>query len=242
MNTDPDYDNHSCNRCKAANLSSWTTIYTGDHKVQEVICKACRNDDTLREWDQDHRLHSHATLEAALKTYRWRNDPPNKFVDLRWTAINEASNRVHDYVKANFEPSVWFGHGGHPFTKTEDKWGSPTCGFGTAVCEPMAKVIRASKASWMVSKETDRASRLFSVLPRLHDYTLKTWCTAGRCLIELENPKARITLITAENEDAMRMGIQGIDATEMQAIGLLDWAEKAWTEGAITLVDKVPTP
>lgn len=93
----------------------------------------------------------------------------------------------------------------------------------------MAKIVRASKNSWMVSGD---------VIDDSGTFTVRTWCTAGRCLIEIESTTARITLITAEDEDALRMGVQGIDATEYDAIDLLNRAEMAWRSGVLTLTDK----
>jgi hypothetical protein len=62
-----------------------------------------------------------------------------------------------------------------------------------------------------------------------------TYCCAGRCVIQLDAPDARLTLITAEDETEPRMGVQGIDATVDQAQGLLIAATEAWREGRVTL-------
>lgn len=62
-----------------------------------------------------------------------------------------------------------------------------------------------------------------------------TYCLAGRCVIQLDAPDARLTLITAEDETEPRMGVQGIDATVDQAQGLLIAATEAWSEGRVTL-------
>ena len=65
--------------------------------------------------------------------------------------------------------------------------------------------------------------------------TLTTYCLAGRCMVQIESDAARLTLITAEDEAEAHMGVQGIDATEGQAIDLLNAAQRAWCDGAVTM-------
>ena len=219
--------NPKCDRCGTPNLHVYGAPVTDKGEVIEVYCDPCKDIETLATWDQDHRLHSRDTMTATLKTYR----TDKTGVDPRWFEIADASARIHDHVKAHFEPSVWFGHAGGPFTTTPVEYGGRSCGFGKG--QAMAKVVRASKNSWMVSGD---------VVETAGTYTVKTWCTAGRCLIEIESAVARITLITAEDEDTMRMGVQGIDATEAEAMDLLNRAEMAWLAGAFTLTDKKDTP
>ncbi len=62
---------------------------------------------------------------------------------------------------------------------------------------------------------------------------VRTWCCAGRCLIQFDRANASITLITADDEkpwfrematvapDMGPMGIQGIDAEHIHALVML---------------------
>lgn len=59
------------------------------------------------------------------------------------------------------------------------------------------------------------------------------YAMAGRAMVTLDAKKCSITVITAEDEDRPRMGIQGIDATELQAIELLDSVMDAWVLGEV---------
>lgn len=200
-------------------------VKTGD--VKEVICKMCRDNETLTDWSKDHRLHSSATLEAAMRCYEGRKPRPGETVDSRWMEIHSASNRVHDHVKENFEPSVWFGHAGQPFTKTPDKDGfGHTAGLGTG--RAMMPLVYKSNHSHLTSGKIVEGNTT---------YVVNTWCTAGRALIEVESAKARITLITEDGSTLLRMGVQGIDATEAEAIELLGRAESAWIAGAFNLTE-----
>ena len=54
-------------------------------------------------------------------------------------------------------------------------------------------------------------------------------------MIQIERADARITLITAEDEDGCRMGVQGITVTGQQAIELLAVATNAWRGGTVTM-------
>lgn len=213
-----------CDRCEAPSLSHYRAKLNAQGDVLEVYCDHCGELEDLQIWDKDHRLHSYVTLTAVLKTHTAK--PGADKPDHRWFEISQASQRVHAHVKEYFEPSVWFGHAGGPFVKTPTEYGGVSCGFGTG--KAMAKVVRASTCAWMTSGD---------IIETAGKYTVKTWCTAGRCLVEIESDDARITLITAEDEDAMRMGVQGIDATEAQALDLLNRAEMAWRGGGYTLMD-----
>ena len=217
-----------CDRCKTPHIERWTAICdakTGD--VKEVICSVCKDNQTLADWSKDHRLYSSATMTAALNTYEGRRGRPGETVDSRWFEINSASNRVQHHVKEHFEPSVWFGHAGQPFTKTPDKDGfGYTAGMGKG--RAMMPLVYKSKHSHLTSGK---------IVEGELTYVVNTWCTAGRALIEVESDKARITLITEDGSKLLRMGIQGIDATEAEAIELLGRAETAWLAGAFDLTE-----
>jgi hypothetical protein len=65
---------------------------------------------------------------------------------------------------------------------------------------------------------------------------MTTYCLAGRCMIQLDRGDTRLTLITAEDEDEPRMGIQGIDATRAEALAMLSVVTKAWVAaGGLTM-------
>lgn len=122
-----DIHDPKCDRCGKLHIERWTAIcdsQTGD--VKEVICSVCKDNETLDDWSRDRRLYSSATLTAAMNCYEGRKPRPGENLDSRWFEINSASNRVQQHVKENFEPSVWFGHAGQPFTKTPTRTASAT--------------------------------------------------------------------------------------------------------------------
>lgn len=216
----------TCTRCGALRVERWTALCdskTGD--VKEVICKMCRDNETLTDWEKDHRLYSSATLEAAMRCYDGRQPRPGETVDSRWREIHSAYNRVNDHVKEHFEPSVWFGHAGQPFTRTPDPEGfGHTAGMGAG--RAMMPLVKKSQWNYLTSGKIVEGNTT---------YVVNTQCMAGRALIEIESTKARITLITEDGSTLLRMGIQGIDATESEAIELLGRAESAWLAGAFNL-------
>jgi hypothetical protein len=215
-----------CDRCKTPHIERWTAICdakTGD--VKEVICSMCKDNEALNDWSKDRRLYSSTTMTAALNCYEGRKPRPGESLDSRWFEIHSAYNRVQAHVKENFEPSVWFGHAGQPFTRTPDKEGfGHTAGRGKG--RAMMPLVYKSNHSHLTSGK---------IVEGALTYVVNTWCTAGRALIEVESAKARITLITEDGSELLRMGIQGIDATEDEAIELLGRAETAWLAGAFDL-------
>ena len=58
---------------------------------------------------------------------------------------------------------------------------------------------------------------------------------AGRCLIQLETGITRVTVIADESSPEPRSGIQGINATEADAIRLLKVSTEAWKAGSFQL-------
>lgn len=69
------------------------------------------------------------------------------------------------------------------------------------------------------------------------DVTAMLWVCAGRCMFTLDAPKCDVTVITAEDDGDRRcMGVQGLHATEAEAVGMLDAVTGAWKDGALTFV------
>lgn len=196
---------------------------TGD--VKEILCKECRDVEHLEDWDKTQRLYSGATLEAALRCMDVKYGKP--LSDSRWMEIHNAYNRVNDHAKEHFEPSVWFGHAGAPWSKTPDTEGfGHTAGLGKG--RAMMPIVKKSRYNYLTSGKITEGEMV---------YVVNTWCCAGRALIEFESKKARLTLITEDGSMLLRMGIQGIDATESEAIELMQRAETAWLAGAFSLTE-----
>lgn len=69
--------NPGCDRCGTKDIKGWTArcdAETGD--VKEVFCTPCKKVEILDDWSKDHRLHSDATLIAALNCYDGRQPWP----------------------------------------------------------------------------------------------------------------------------------------------------------------------
>lgn len=62
-----------------------------------------------------------------------------------------------------------------------------------------------------------------------------SYCIAGRAMQTLSMGKHSITLICAEDEDEPRMGIQGIESIEEEALHMLVRATEMWECGALKL-------
>ena len=69
--------------------------------------------------------------------------------------------------------------------------------------------------------------------PKLNDFKVLTFCSAGRTMFTLEDKDASVTAICAEDSETSTMGMQGIDATEEQAVKLFNSAIRLWKDGAL---------
>lgn len=72
------------------------------------------------------------------------------------------------------------------------------------------------------------------------DFKLLCYTMCGRAMITLDDPKASLTLITAEDAapGESGMGVQGIDATGDQAMELLRRAMMIWADGVRVTEDR----
>lgn len=69
--------------------------------------------------------------------------------------------------------------------------------------------------------------------PKLNDFKVLTFCSAGRTMFTLQDRDASVTAICAEDSETSTMGMQGIDATEEQALKLFNSAIRLWKEGTL---------
>lgn len=77
------------------------------------------------------------------------------------------------------------------------------------------------------------ASKCRGMRGKCRDVTVLTWCCAGRCLIQLEKGRDRLTLVTADDEKPWQrdmahvapfmgpMGWQGVDADHVEALKMI---------------------
>lgn len=93
----------------------------------------------------------------------------------------------------------------------------------------LQKIVRASKTRGMKSNPIE--------VEGLGPMEILEFSSAGRAVMTLDTKTASVTVITAEDEDTSRMGWQGIDGTEEEAILMLDTAIEAWTAGKVTMAE-----
>ncbi len=62
------------------------------------------------------------------------------------------------------------------------------------------------------------------------------WVCAGRCMFTLDAPKCDVTMITSDSGCDRVMGLQGLHATEAEAIGMIDAVIAAWKAKVLTFV------
>jgi hypothetical protein len=77
-------------------------------------------------------------------------------------------------------------------------------------------------------QRTVRASDMKGMSADFGDVTIMTYCMCGRARITIEDKASSVTVQTDETSQGSCMGMHGIDATEEQAIGLLNLVTAAW--------------
>lgn len=92
----------------------------------------------------------------------------------------------------------------------------------------LQKAVRASRTKGLSAKEP--------VSSPLGPVKVLAFAMAGRAMITLDAATCSVTVITAEDDTEPRMGIQGIDATEAEALALLLAVRTAWTAGTVDMV------
>lgn len=69
---------------------------------------------------------------------------------------------------------------------------------------------------------------------RFGEVTPMLWACAGRVMFTLDAPKCDVTTITTDEDgNESRMGVQGLHATEAQAVAMLDAVTTAWKAGTV---------
>jgi hypothetical protein len=126
--------------------------------------------------------------------------------------------------------------------------------YGERVLDPVARDALAR--AWTSTEAVQRAAKEFERLvwfgglqPQVRaaehrgfragfevageKYDVLSWSCAGRVVFTIEpaDESRHISVICAEDEDRSTMGIQGIYATEQQAIAMLSGACAAWGRG-----------
>lgn len=83
-------------------------------------------------------------------------------------------------------------------------------------------IIRKSKVSGVSARS-----------PNFNDFKVLTYCSCARTMFTFSDKDSDVTAITEEDSDEHRMGMQGIDATESEAIRLINLAISLWKDGAL---------
>ena len=86
-------------------------------------------------------------------------------------------------------------------------------------------------------QRTVRASTKKGMSATFGDVTIMTYCMCGRARITIEDKVSSVTVQTDETSQGDCMGMHGIDATEEQAIGLLNLVIAAWQLKKLDLKD-----
>lgn len=188
----------NCIRCHQSTRDGddrrWT-LYRDD-KITGYTHDGCHQQGQLDEYLSSGLLTSSLTLAATIKHHTKGASTAS------WERVYDATQRLHERIK-EFERAAWFG-GAAPEMR-EQAYSGPRWTFPRVEhsVQALAKPVRG--------------------LVGAHDgIDMLVYTTAGRAMVTLRRSDgAEVTVITAEDEQTDRMGMQGIHATEHEVATLL---------------------
>jgi hypothetical protein len=96
-------------------------------------------------------------------------------------------------------------------------------------CKRLEKEVWFNGLQKLLSKTTKKG-----ISAKFDHVSVLTYCICARCMITLESEDGySLTLITEEDSQEPRMGIQGVCATFVQAKALVDLTVQAWKDGKL---------
>jgi hypothetical protein len=220
MNTNPDPrvlaiipDGLKCRKCGVAVTDNFIATWKNGERVEGTEqCQACENEDRLSGYAKSRVLTSALVCEAGLECWEYADGHTDVRPAQEWLDIYDATKKIQEMVK-RFDQEVWL-----PDLENPDS------------DKGLASIVRPSRRKGMSSDCTG--------LEGLGITKFMTYCMAGRCAIQLNDPDGNfIQMITAEDENAHRMGLNTIHATAGDALKLINNAIQAWKAGALEHTD-----
>lgn len=186
----------NCDTCNASLDSYWHYEYKDD-KIVKATCRDCNRKDMLQEYRQTKRLRSRLIEDNSLALY---------YVDMKkdW-GFND--NSFLEDLKTRIEIQL-------SYKKIFDK------------------IKEFEKEVWFKGLQKQvMDSRVKGVSAKTKGYTngfnkfcVLTYSMCARTMITIEDDKRSVTLMTEETSTESRMGFRGVDASEEEAISLIQLA------------------
>jgi hypothetical protein len=211
----------SCTNCKGS-LARGAITYYSDGAITQVLCDTCDKVRATKQYQSTQRLHTHFILDASsdlyddIKGFRHFGISAQELLpkvekyleELRSKGNEEKILKVQVYI-SNLKIQI----------KTKE--------FESKVWfDGLQKQIRAAKVKGVSAKPWRRDK-----------FVVLTYSIAGRTMITIEDKESSVTLITDETSSESCMGWQGVDATEENALRLIDQAISMWQTGKLKFKD-----
>lgn len=154
----------------------------------------------------------------------------------------DMSRRVKAYVETG-HIDTWLQMEAMLAERVPDPNGNPFQRINASSVKIKAAAKRFEAAVWFgglkeIVKACDiRGMKAAPLATPFGEVTPLLWACAGRVMFTLDAPKCDVTTITSDEEGSeSRMGVQGLHATEAEAVGMLDEVTAAWVAGNVTFV------
>jgi hypothetical protein len=196
----------NCSEChQPVDDGDCVTTYRGAEAIRYQH-RGCADQLEVIAFEKSGKLTTNLMMVAALSLARAGLHQHGVYDE-----VKDATDRLTLDVK-RFETEAWFG--GVATATRHSRFGSGK------------ELIYPRFPGTLQSIIEDSPHRTLAA--RLGDVEITGQELAGRALIQFETKTARLTLITASNEQTPRMGIQGIDGTEDECRDMLNAVRAAW--------------
>lgn len=204
-------DGIKCRKCGVGLKDNFAAEWRDGERVEGTEqCNDCEDLDRLNRYQENHILTTKLMITAGIKCYEYADGRTTDKPHPSWLAIYDAVRRLSELAK-RFDREVWL----------------PDL---TDPSKGLAGIVRPSTGKGMASD--------CKGLEPLGIAKFMTYCIAGRCAIQVEDTQGHfVQIITAEDEDAHRMGLNTIYATAGEATKLLTNVIEAWKAGALLHTD-----
>ncbi|APU89008.1 hypothetical protein Rctr197k_225 [Virus Rctr197k] len=196
---------------------------TMNGKIVRVVCRDCDKAARFKVYAKTKYIDSWTMIDACCIAERFRSVGTERDPELVRLACEVADSvaRIEKVVK-KFEREVWYAH-------------------GNTTQRSLQSIVRAASTCGM--------SAVSKISVGKEDAKFLVFCSAGRCVMTIDTPTSAVTVITAEDEAPNSkhrgpkppgegpMGIQGIHATEQQAVALLEAVIAAWKRDEVKLAE-----
>jgi hypothetical protein len=205
-----------CQQCNASLLDTrYVFLYSGD-KCIGAYCADCDDKNELEKYIKTKRLRTRLIERITLDLFDvgrpwdvWKKED-RKYRNKQFRQIID-SDSVEEIEILQVKLDIW---------KSNIKL--------------FHKIKEFEREVWFNGlQETIQASKISGVSAEIMSVKCLTFCSAARTMITIEDKESSVTLLCEEDSKENTMHFRGIDATESEAIHLIDLIIETYKDGSL---------